>query len=176
MFTNPQKNAESFQLMPGMYVADFGAGSGFYIFTCSPMVGENGKIYAVDIQKDVLSTISNEADKKNLHNVEVIWGDLEKVGGSRLSDNSLDFVIASNILFQIESKESFIKEVKRVLKPGKGRVAVIDWRDSFGGLGPENNAVVSKDVCKNLFLSSGFELDREVSDSGAHHYGLIFRK
>jgi len=175
MFTNPQKSAENFGLMPGMQVADLGAGSGAYCYVAARLVTEAGKVYAVDIQKDVLSSIKNEADRLHLHNIEVIWGDVEKVGGTKLSNDSLDFVIASNILFQVEDKKAFLSEVKRILKPGK-RVVVIDWRDSFGGLGPDPKSVIQGETCRNLFLDFGFSVDREMTDVGEHHYGIIFKK
>lgn len=175
-FTNPKKNVENFGIQPGFSVVDLGAGSGMYTIPAAKLVGEGGRVYAVDIQKELLSNIKKEASKENLFNVEVIWGDVEKNGGTRLSDNSIDIAIASNILFQLEDKETFLREIKRILKPGKGKVCVIDWSDSFGGLGPPLKDVVSFEMCKDMFLRSGFELNRTLSDVGAHHYGLIFTK
>ena len=106
--------------------------------------------------------------------MEVIWGDIEKPNGTKLLDSSVDLVLLSNILFQIEKKDVLIKEVKRILKPG-GRVMVVDWQDSFGGLGPKAEVVVRKDTAMDMFEKSGFHLDREMS-AGAHHYGLIYKK
>jgi len=176
MFTNPQKNIESFEILPGFQVADLGAGSGSYTIAAAKLVGEDGRVYAVDIQKELLSGIKNEAERRHLFNVEVIWGDVEKPGGTLLADSSIDIVIASNILFQTENKNSFLNEIKRILKPERGKVCVIDWIDSFGGLGPEPQAVVGSESCKEMFLGGGFVLYRTLADVGAHHYGIIFRK
>jgi len=127
----------------------------------------------VDIQKDLLSKIKNDANKNHLLNIEVIWGDIEKIGGTKLRDNCVDGVVASNILFQLQDKESFKKEVNRILKPN-GKLFVIDWSDSFGGLGPQPASIFAGPSCKNLFRDS-FVVEKEFN-AGAHHYGIIFKK
>ncbi|TSC61314.1 MAG: methylase [Parcubacteria group bacterium Gr01-1014_107] len=152
-----------------------GSGSGFYTMAAAKLVGEHGRVYAVDIQKELLITIKREAERQHLLNVEIIWGDVEKSGGTKLANSSVDTVIASNILFQLEDKESFTREVGRILKKGKGKVFIVDWLDAFGGLGPEPTAVVSPGGCKKLFLEEGFEFYKEFP-TGPHHYGLAFRK
>ncbi len=175
MFTNPQKNIERLQILPGMKVADLGSGPGEYSLPASLMVGESGRVYAIDVQKEILSDLKFRARERHLSNLEVIWGDVEKVGGTRLADNSIDIAIASNILFQVQDKETFLSEVHRILKEG-GRVFLIDWLDSFGGLGPEEKSVISPEKAKELFARQGFVLDRVFSDIGDHHYGLVFKK
>jgi len=176
MFTNPQKNVEIFGLVSGMQVADLGAGSGFYSLAAAKLVGENGKIYAVDVQKELLSKLKKEAEEKDINNIEIVWGNVEEANGTRLADSSMDAVIASNILFQMADKSVFIKEIWRILKPQKGKAYIIDWADSFGGLGPQPESVVNAKTAKEIFSKQGFELERELSNVGMHHYGLIFKK
>ncbi|MEK7081879.1 MAG: methyltransferase domain-containing protein [Patescibacteria group bacterium] len=174
MFTDPEKNLEQFDLQKGMRVADFGAGSGFYAFTAARLVGDKGKVFAVDIQKDLLTRLKKEAATKKLLNIEIVWGDLEKEGGAKLKDGSVDRAIVSNLLFQIEKKECLVREAARVLKPN-GKILAIDWTDSFGGLGPPDKDVFGKEAARALFEKAGFVLERTI-DAGAHHYGLIFAK
>ena len=57
-------------------------------------------------------------------------GDVEKIDGTKIEDNTIDVAIASNILSQVENKNDFILEIKRILKP-KGRVLLVDWSDVF---------------------------------------------
>ncbi len=173
MFSDPKKNVEAFSLIPGMTIADLGAGSGAYSMLSAVAVGDLGKVYAVDIQKEVLSRIKSEANKNNLLNIEIVWGDIEKDGGTKLRAGCVDGAIASNILFQLHDKEGFRDEVKRILKPG-GKLFVIDWTDSFGGIGPHGASVFSSASCKNFF-KNGFDLEKEFG-AGAHHYGIIFKK
>lgn len=174
MFTNPEKNLDQFSLQKGMRVADFGAGSGFYVLTAAKLVGDKGKVYAVDIQKDLLVKLKKDAATKKILNIEIIWGDLEKEGGAKLKDGSVDRVIISNLLFQIGGKENLAKEAMRILKPG-GKALTIDWTESFGNLGPRAEDIFGKEAARTLFESAGFSLERTI-DAGAHHYGLIFSK
>ena len=174
MFTDPENNIKQFKLSEGMVVADLGAGSGFYTISASRAVGDNGKIYAVEVQKELLPRIKDEAVKAHLSNVEVIWGNIEKMGGTKLREESVDAAIVSNTLFQLEDKSTFIEEVKRILKPA-GKILVIDWSDSFGGMGPNPLNIMSPQSAQSLFEERGFVLEEKIN-AGEHHYGMIFRK
>lgn len=174
MFSDPAKNIEQCSIQPGMEIADFGSGSGHYAIAAAQALVSTGRVYAIDIQQDLLSKLKNNATREGLYNLEVIWGDIDKSAGTKLRDNSIDLVLLSNIIFQLEDKNTLVNEVKRVLK-GAGRVMVVDWESSFGGIGPKPEAVVTKVKAKELFEKAGFHLDREFS-AGAHHYGLIYKK
>lgn len=171
MFSNPERNVEQFDIHPGMSVADFGAGSGFYTIASAKAVGGAGRVYAVEVQKELLDKLKAQTKQLRLGNVEIIWGDIEKMGGTRLRDMSVDRVIASNVLFQLHDPKSFCNEVKRVLKPG-GKVLCIDWSDT-SPLGPKS--LVTPDSAKALFHAAGFTYDSSII-AGEHHYGLIFIK
>jgi ubiquinone/menaquinone biosynthesis C-methylase UbiE len=173
-FTDPVKNIKELNLKNDSFVADFGSGVGHYVFPLAEILKDGGKVYAVDIQKDLLSKIKNEASEKHLDNVEVIWADLESLGGSKIRSGSLDALIASNILFQVEDKKAFCAECARVLKSG-GRLFFIDWSDSFGGIGPAPGHVIKEENAKKIFSEEGFSLQKEIP-AGAHHYGMIFVK
>src|SRR5574343_1544121 len=127
MFTDPVKNLKAFDLRENMIVADLGAGSGFYTIPVAQIV-TRGKVYAVEIQKDFLATIKNKSLEYRLNNIECILGNIEKIGGTKIKDDVVDAIIASNILFQVEDKDKFIKEVRRILKPN-GKLLLIDWSD-----------------------------------------------
>ncbi len=112
MFTDPVKNLRAFGLGENMIVADLGAGSGFYTLAAAKMV-PNGRVYAVEIQRDFLTTIKNKTAEARLDNVECLLGDIERTGGTKIKDKVVDAVIASNVLFQVENKNKFIEEIKR---------------------------------------------------------------
>lgn len=173
-FTDPENNIKQFKLGEGMIVADLGAGSGFYTIPAGRAVGSSGKVYAIEVQKDFLSKIKNDATKAHVSNVEVIWGNIEKIGGTKLRGESVDAVIVSNTLFQLEDKTTLAQEVERIVKPG-GKVLVIDWSDSFGGMGPDPLSIMSSQSAQTLFEKNGFTLEEKIN-AGEHHYGMIFRK
>jgi ubiquinone/menaquinone biosynthesis C-methylase UbiE len=174
MFSDPRHNLEQLGLSDGNIVADFGTGSGFYSMEAAKMVAPMGKVYAIDLQRDLLLRLKKHAGEHHLRNIEIMVGDLEKLGGSKLRENSCDVVLASNILFMIGDKKNFLLEAQRVLKPN-GRLLVIDWTASFSQMGPHSSYVFYKDDAMKLAHTVGLVFDREIH-TGAHHYGIIFRK
>jgi len=171
MFTDPIKNLKAFGLKEDNIVADLGAGTGFYSVVAGKMAPK-GKVYAVEIDKDFLATVKHKAKEAHLNNVEVLWGNIEKKGGTHIGDNIVDAVIASNILFQIQDKDKFILEIKRILKP-RGRVLLVDYFDNSFILGSKLS--VPKSRAKEMFEKRGFTLERDIN-AGMHHYGMILIK
>ncbi len=172
MFSNPELNVAKLGLRDGMKVADFGAGTGLYSKAASERVGPSGKVYAIEVQKDLVKKMESEIRNWKTSNIECIWGDIEKKHGTKITDESIDAVIISNVLFQAEDKMGLIDEAKRVLKKD-GKVLLVDWEDSFGGMGPSVEHVVNKEKAKDLFENRGFKFKDNVVVS-PHHYGIIF--
>lgn len=173
-FAQPEKNILQFAIEPGMRVADFGSGSGAYSLPIGKALAGSGHVFAIDIQKDLLRKLKTEAHARKLENVEIVWADLEKQGASKVAEHTVDRVLISNLLFQLEDKRTPLVEAARILK-ANGRLAIIDWAASFRGMGPIEKHVLKKDDALALAKGAGFALEREFP-AGAHHYGLLFRK
>jgi ubiquinone/menaquinone biosynthesis C-methylase UbiE len=173
-FSDPAKIIDDFGIQEGAVVADLGAGTGYYSLAAAKAVGANGRVYSVDIQQDLLSRLKNAAHAAKIRNIEVIHGDIEHVNGTRLREHSVDAVIVANVIFQLDNKEGLADEAVRILKPS-GRVLLVDWSESFGGMGPQPNMVFTQQQARELFEKKGFTFVSGVV-SGDHHYGLIFRK
>ena len=172
-FASPDKNIAQFVLSPGMRVADFGAGAGYYSIAALDAVGDTGEVYVIDIQPELL-TNAKSLDPYNRSNLHFIRGDIEAENGSTLTTGIADAVIISNVLFQVENPEAVATEAYRVLA-SNGRVMAIDWSDSFGGIGPAPEHVYPKAEAITAFESAGFSVQREF-DAGEHHWGIIFTK
>lgn len=171
-FSSPQENVLQLGLREGMKVGDFGAGSGHYTRAAAAVVGYGGQVYAIDIQEDVLKHIKLNAHAHHQSVIKTIWGDIEKSGGTHLRDQTLDAVILANAFFQIEDRAGLIGEMKRVIKPG-GKLMVVDWAGSYGGIGPAPEQVVSEHTAEDFFISGGFHKMKSFR-AGPHHYGIIF--
>jgi len=169
MFSDPASNIAKLGVNDGMKVVDLGAGSGFYSIEAAKRTGANGRVYAVDVQKGLLDRLRSVGASQGIHNIEVVWGNIEKIGGTKLREAMADRVIASNILFQLEKPDDFCLEVKRILKPG-GKVLVVDWSEA-SPLGPKT--VFSSVKTEALFTKSGFKLEQSFG-AGDHHYGMVF--
>ena len=171
-FADPKSNVLQLGLREGMKVADLGAGSGHYSIAAAGAVGQDGRVYAVDIQEDVLKHLIDSAHRIGLRNIEMVWGNIERNGGTKLRDHSMDAAILSNVLFQLEHPKETIAELRRILKPG-GRLLVIDWSGAYGGMGPEPSQVVSEHEAEELFITGGFHKLKDFR-AGAHHYAIVF--
>lgn len=173
MFSDPQKNIAMLGVDHGMKVVDLGAGSGFYTIEAAKKAGASGRVYAVDVQQDLLSKIKNSAGLAGLHNIEVVWGNIEKLGGTKLREAIADRIIISNTLFQVEAvdRDNLALEVKRLLKSG-GKLLVVDW-SSGSPLSPKT--LVPQILAEGIFQKVGLTLEKTF-DAGDHHYGIIFKK
>jgi ubiquinone/menaquinone biosynthesis C-methylase UbiE len=172
MFSDPDKIIKEMFVSEGMTVADFGSGVGFYTIPLARRVGPYGRVFAVDVMGDFLRKLKNEAVRSGLNNVEVIQGDLESINGSGLLTASLDRVIIANTLFQSDHPLNVVLEAKRVIKYS-GKVAVIDWEDSFSQIGPHKDHLVTKEETRELFEKNGFTFESFI-DAGQHHYGMLY--
>lgn len=172
MFSNPEQNVAQLGLKEGMRVADFGAGSGAYSKVAGTRVGHTGRVYAIEVQKDLVKRLESEIKQWGISNIECIWGDIEKLNGTKIADHSMDAIIISNVLFQAEDKIGLIDEARRLLKKD-GKVLFIDWLSSFSGMGPSDEHIVSPQMAEDLFLKRGFEFVEKIT-TNPHHYGIIF--
>lgn len=173
-FADPQKIVRELGLRPGMRIADIGAGSGAYISPLAKLVGEEGRVYAIDVRHDSLRRIVHEAEAEGLEMVETIWGDVDMPQGTHVADGALDMVLLSNTLFQLEQKDTALREIARILKPG-GRLAIVEWSEGNGGIGPHTDHLLSKPAVLRLANEAAFTLMREF-DAGTHHFGLLLKR
>jgi ubiquinone/menaquinone biosynthesis C-methylase UbiE len=172
-FVVPEIVSTHFHFKAGDAVADFGAGTGFYLRILSDMVGTTGRVFACEIQRQLVEKLSDTVRLQGLSNITPLWCDLEESGGIKLRNGVLDGAIMVNTFFQIDDKGACLRELRRVLRTG-GTFQLIDWTESFGGLGPQPLQVVTKAAATDYFESAGFLLEREYP-AGDHHYGLAFR-
>jgi len=163
------------RIAEGMTVADFGCGTlGHYVFPAARLVGPEGKVYALDIQKGVLNSIESRSRFESVHNVEALWGDFERKQGVAIKDNECDIVLIINNLYLAKNKDQMFTEAKRVLKGG-GKLVIVDWIATKTPFGPPIGDRVSKVSVVEMLKKIGFN---KVADfkAGDYHYGIVFKK
>lgn len=173
-FMNPQTVVDQLDITEGAVVADFGCGTGYFISPIVKKIGENGIIYALDILVSKLEAVESQAKLAGITNVVAKRVNLEKDGGSKLENDSVDWVILSIMLFQNKFKDVIIKEAVRVMKSG-GKILIIEWNKSSASIGPQENLRISKEEVIELAKKAGLNFVSEIAVSD-FHYGLIFSK
>ncbi len=157
-----------------MRVADFGVGAvGHFLFPAAQLVGPKGHVYGVDVLPAVLQANQSRAKLSAVNNVELVWGDFERAGGSRLPDASMDMIVLVNVM-HVVNKTTTLQEVRRVLATG-GILLVIEWKAAGTLIGPAAERRLPKEEAAASALKAGFRPVREF-EAGPSHYGLVFGK
>ncbi len=120
---NVSRAIKNMQLQPGEHVADIGAGSGYYTFRIAQRVPE-GKVYAVDIQPEMLDLMRRKIRNDGIGNVELVKGE-EK--SPRLTENSVDMVLMVDVYHELAYPREMMQEIVAALKPG-GRFVLLEYR------------------------------------------------
>lgn len=169
MFLTPDHLVKELYLKPGDRVADIGCGTGAYTIALAQEVGEVGQVYAVDVHRDALHTLAGVLEKRNILNVEMLWADVEK--GIPIDAYSLDAVVVSNVLFQLENIDAMLSYVAKILKP-EGQLLIVEWSASHGGVGPHKDHVVKESDAEMLVQKHGFRIIKRLP-AGDYHYAFI---
>jgi ubiquinone/menaquinone biosynthesis C-methylase UbiE len=114
----------SLEVKPGDVVADFGAGSGFHTMKLSKLVGEKGKVYAVDIQPEMLDIIGKRVRKEKITNV-VLVHNTEK--DAKLAAGKIDMILMVDVYHELSYPYEVALELVKALKPG-GRLIFVEFR------------------------------------------------
>jgi len=179
-FISPQLVAEGWGIEKGEKVADLGCGGGYFTIPVARIVGEKGKVYAVDIMEGSIEAVRSNVYQEKLGNVEVIRANLEKKNS--LSDwiktGDCQSVILANVLCTAIEKKLLIQEGKRILAPG-GKLVVVDWvkdvKDVFRNFGPPVETRMTEKEVKELLTKAGFVFDKSF-EAGRFHFGMMFKK
>lgn len=170
-FLEPKEILEELEIRKEMIAADFGCGAGGWVLPLARRL-RKGRVYALDVQEEALSALEGQAKLEEVFNIETILCNLEKPEGLKIRNDSVDLVLMTNLLFQIENKKAIFSQAGRILKKG-GQILVIDWKEG-SPFGPQGIRVVPEEV-EELAKEVGLKLKKEF-EAGDYHYGLVFTK
>jgi len=143
-FFRPRKGIlKEIGIKPGFWVLDYGCGPGSYVMAVAEMVGNTGKIYALDAHPLAIQMVQGIVSRKRLTNVETILSDCR----TGLTDNSLDAVLLYDILHDLSDPNCVLEELHRTLKP----TGILSLSDHH----LKENEIVSRVTNRGLFKLSG---------------------
>lgn len=120
----PDEIVRTMGLKNGDVVADLGAGTGYFTRRLAKAVGPSGRVYAVDIQPEMLSRLKENMEKAGVRNVVSILGTNDD---PKLPPGSLDWVLLVDVYHELQQPKATLARMRQALKPD-GRVALVEYR------------------------------------------------
>jgi ubiquinone/menaquinone biosynthesis C-methylase UbiE len=159
------------EVKPGQILCDFGCGNGFYTFPLAKLVGAKGKVYACDIQPEMLELLEREGAKHEVGDVVVPVLCTET--DPKLADGSIDLALLVDVYHELSWPAEVLAALKKALKPD-GQLAIVEFRLED----PEvpiklDHKMTKKQLVKEL-AANGFEVAREFDELPWQHV-VFFR-
>jgi len=167
----PEKALDALNLQKGMVVADVGAGTGYFSIRLARRVGVTGKVYANDLQPEMLTMLRANAAKAGVSNIEPVLGGQ---ADPKLPTNALDLVLLVDVYHEFSQPQQMLQHIHASLK-SDGRLVLLEYRkeDPSIPIRPEHKMTV-KDV-RTEVEAEGYKLDRVIETLPRQHI-IIFKK
>jgi len=124
----PHDVMTALKLKEGQFVADIGAGSGYFTLRLAQAVGEKGVVFAVDVDEGMLSYLRQRLARENIKNVQVMQ---VPAHDPLLIDGSADLVFLCNVYHHLEEREVYLRKLRKALK-ANGRLVIVDFYKTEG--------------------------------------------
>jgi ubiquinone/menaquinone biosynthesis C-methylase UbiE len=163
----PHEVIQALELKPDAVVADIGAGTGYFSARLATMLPQ-GKVFAVDVEPDMVKHLAQRAKKEGRSNMQAVQGAFD----DPKLPAKVDLMLFVDVHHHIDQREQYFTNLQRYLQPG-GRVAIIDFRPD-APMGPPKRSRVSADKVKAELKAAGYSLAEEHGFL-PNQYFLIFK-
>ena len=168
----PEQVMDALGISDGNVVADLGAGGGWFTVRLARRVGPQGRVYAEDVQREMIEAIKRRVDREGLH--DRVTPTLGNATDPRLPPQALDAVLIVGVYNEIEQPVTLLRNLARSLKP-TGRIGIIDFTKEGGGPGPPMEERVDAERVIREATAAGLRLiDRP--NFLRYQYMLVFGK
>jgi ubiquinone/menaquinone biosynthesis C-methylase UbiE len=187
LFNNPRREewektskiVESLKIKPGSTIADVGSGPGNYSFRFSELVGDKGKVYAVDMVKAHLDYVKSTSEKFGIKNIQTVETNGDTIGS--VPKDSLDYVYMCSLYHNIygmtkeENRTSFVKSIYSGLKPGATLFVVDNALVMDKKALPYHGPYIAKELIIGQLQFYGFKFEKDYAFT-PQRYVLVFKK
>jgi ubiquinone/menaquinone biosynthesis C-methylase UbiE len=165
----PDAVVEALKLRPGEVVADIGAGSGYFSLRFARAVGDRGRVYAVDIDPEMIRHLNRRRRDEHLRNVVTVLSDPDD---PLLPEGSVDRVVIVDTWHHVEDHATYLQRLRKVLRPG-GQVVQIDFQKRELPVGPPLSMKIAREDLVKEMEAAGFQLSGEQTFL-PYQYFLVF--
>lgn len=149
-------------LKKGDVAADIGCGPGFFTVPAAKIVGESGRVYALDTEEKMLAELGRQGVPENVTPIKSGENALP------LEDSSIDFALMAYMFHETVDKAAFMREVKRVLRPG-GRALILDWKRQKEDKGPPMEERLTEEGVAGFIAGAGLAVTGSSSLNASHY-------
>jgi ubiquinone/menaquinone biosynthesis C-methylase UbiE len=169
-YQRPDRIMDALQIGEGSVVADLGAGGGWFTVRLARRVGPNGRVYAEDIQSEMIGVIKRRMAREGLEpRVHTVLG---TPVDTKLPPGSLDAVLMVDAYHEFEQPVALLRNAARALKP-TGMIGIVNYKKDGGGPGPDMEARVDPEKVIADAQAAGLQL-RKRENFLRYQYMLIF--
>jgi ubiquinone/menaquinone biosynthesis C-methylase UbiE len=165
---NPSRAVKLLDLKPGMTVCDLGTGTGYYAVRMARLVGDTGKVYAVDIQPRMLELLRKRLDSAGIRNVEPVLG---AEAETNLPENSQDLIILVDVYHEFAKPQAMVRSIRRALKE-TGRLVLLEFRKEDPDVPIRLEHKMSLKEVQMEFEPEGFRIEKVIDKLPWQH--MIF--
>jgi ubiquinone/menaquinone biosynthesis C-methylase UbiE len=167
----PDAALDAIKLAVGSTVADVGAGSGYMTVKMAHRVGPTGKVYANDIQPQMLSLLRQRLDREKLANVELVLGTYDD---PRLPADTIDLILMVDVYHEFSEPQQMLRKMRTSLKSG-GRLVLLEYRKEDPSIPIRPDHKMSVAEAKMEVEAEGFTLSN-VDERLPRQHILVFTK
>jgi SAM-dependent methyltransferase len=167
----PETALDKIGIRQGMTVADVGAGIGYFTVRLGKRVGPTGKVYAVDVQPEMLTMLKQRATKANLKNILPVLG---SESDPKLPAATMDLILLVDVYHEFSQPQKMLQRMREALK-NDGRLVLLEYRKEDPHIPVRSEHKMSIDEAKTELEAEGFRLETVLKDLPRQHI-LIFRK
>ena len=167
----PERALELIGIGKGLVVADVGAGSGYMTVRLARRVGPTGKVYANDLQPQMLAILEDRARKQKLSNIELVQGAIDD---AKLPAGAIDLALLVDVYHEFWRPQEMLQSIKRSLKPG-GRLVLLEYRKEDPSIPILYEHKMSVAEVRTEVEAEGFAFDRLIEELPRQHI-VVFRK